>query len=488
MTHDNQLRHRFYSTYSTSHMMYGLISTHIKDLVSSAGNGMSIPRNIPVEYNYDGKSYTVLIDMNVAENMGAYGTNMYEYVVFSDVDRDAVLNFEKLLTDKTVVPVTNSIFEFNYQAGFYEESKSKFVATELQGYDDYLSQVAQDITCVREKQDSLIKLGALSGRNYLLYGPPGTGKSTFVKQIAKEADLPIFIVKMNPQVHHNLSNILSPKNGYQNSGNKYKTKGGCIVLLEDFDRYLNSSEKNIMSDLLNALDGIMNAYGVMRFFSLNCMDKVVNNEALMSRMSTVFHFEIPEPNIIRSYLLDIFPDEPDAIDQFLVHVRARKEVHNNLTIRMINNYLARFVYKPNPMAAAVNDVDKWFGELDKLDEIKQQTEESLKAEERKKQEAARLRKQKKDEGRQIWENLKKQHAQQSEAQSINKRLEELTGQGDKVFVRSKTDNLIQISKEQAIEKRLNKVAGDDMTFVRKMVDQTESEILKQMENATHHIG
>ncbi|MES1905388.1 MAG: Complex III assembly protein translocase and chaperone [Paramarteilia canceri] len=113
-------------------------------------------------------------------------------------------------------------------------------------------------------------------RGYLFYGPPGSGKTSTIMAIAGELNLDIGIVNLNEpglgdeRLFHLLDS--APMNS--------------ILLIEDIDRAFEASksqkyadEKYVgmthltMSGLLNALDGIGSAHGMMVFLTTNHMEK-----------------------------------------------------------------------------------------------------------------------------------------------------------------------------------------------------------------------
>lgn len=265
----------------------------------------------------------------------------------------------------------DTVFDFDQNRNAYYSSPYKSTSSKLYGYEEYFSMIGKEIKAITDKKELLLKLGAHSGHNHLLYGPPGVGKSTFVKQIARLNNLPIFIVKLQPRIK-NLADVLSPKYGYTD-GATYNVNGKpCIILLEDFDRYLSdSNNEKVMSDLLNALDGVLNCYGVLRFFSANDMTNIIKNEALMSRMGTILHFDIPTPTIISDCLSEYFPEEKESVPIFLKAIEGK-----GLTIRKINSFLQKFALEEKPLAASLLHLDKLFEEMRKLDDMKKVAESS----------------------------------------------------------------------------------------------------------------
>jgi len=145
-----------------------------------------------------------------------------------------------------------------------------------------------------------------------------------------------------------------------------------VVLLEDFDRYLERHSSDRTSDLLNALDGIENNSNVVRFFSLNSIEHVKKNQALMSRFSRIFVFNCPDEALVKKHLIKIFPNEENAIDKFINKLQERNYI-GKVSYRQINNFLSRYYLNNNVISVALDNIDNWFKELDQFTEINNKT-------------------------------------------------------------------------------------------------------------------
>lgn len=114
-------------------------------------------------------------------------------------------------------------------------------------------------------------------RGYGLYGPPGTGKTCFVRAIGESLDLPIY--------SYDLATLYNDELRREWSGMLVNTP--CIALLEDLDGVFHGRE-TVVEDgklsfdcLLNCLDGIERANGLLVFVTTNHVDKL--DEALVKR-------------------------------------------------------------------------------------------------------------------------------------------------------------------------------------------------------------
>lgn len=109
------------------------------------------------------------------------------------------------------------------------------------------------------------RLGIPYQRGYCLYGPPGTGKTSFVKAIAGEVGLPLYILNLgDPELTDSV--LMSQISGLARS----------VLVLEDVDTILPgrqvSGDKTrglTFSGVLNAIDGMASSHGRMIFLTTN---------------------------------------------------------------------------------------------------------------------------------------------------------------------------------------------------------------------------
>jgi replication-associated recombination protein RarA len=161
--------------------------------------------------------------------------------------------------------------EYYVNQGCYEPMSKDSVF----GFDDFFEGIAEDIRALDEKRELLKKIGRSASLNYLLHGEPGTGKTSTVKVIGSTYRLDIYIASFNGKINEkNIQRIIKPVVGRS-----------VFLLVEDFDRYLESEESSKqISTFLNALDGVEPADGVIRFFTANDTEVIANNRALISRI------------------------------------------------------------------------------------------------------------------------------------------------------------------------------------------------------------
>lgn len=150
-------------------------------------------------------------------------------------------------------------------------------------------------------------------RGYLFYGPPGTGKTSFISALAGELGLSLYVVNVSSpgltdEALVSLLSMIDP---------------GSALLFEDIDACLKGREvqKNgdmgglTFSGLLNALDGVASAEGVITFITTNHPEKLDKALIRPGRVDVSFEFTYATRDQARRMFELFFPGHWLA-DQF----------------------------------------------------------------------------------------------------------------------------------------------------------------------------
>lgn len=280
---------------------------------------------------------------------------------------------ETFMEHKLKPSLRSRIFIWDAYNGRYVLDYRKMVdkkQDDLIGLDDKFDQVEQDMLACIKFRERLERFGESTGCNYMLYGPPGTGKSSFVRALAMKYNIPIYNVKLTTAGdEHSITNMLIPADQprdddgndlFTNDDSKNPYKMFKIVLLEDFDRYLNTHHDS-MSAILNALDGILPSFGVMRFFSANNPDSISHNRALQQRMHRTFFFGLPTVKQIVQQVTNVFDHiEPN---EYMIKQFSTFAYENKLSMRQITHYICQFLTSEDPFQEIVHNMRKLVDEM-----------------------------------------------------------------------------------------------------------------------------
>lgn len=109
-------------------------------------------------------------------------------------------------------------------------------------------------------------------RGYLLHGPPGTGKTALARALAEDLDLPVFVFDLATMKNDELIK----------AWNQMLAEVPCMALIEDIDAVFHGRENVSVTTgpaltfdcLLNCIDGVQKADGLMMVMTTNHLERV----------------------------------------------------------------------------------------------------------------------------------------------------------------------------------------------------------------------
>ena len=168
--------------------------------------------------------------------------------------------------------------------------------------DDKKEFFLSDIENFLHSKEHYENLGVPYKKSYLLHGPPGNGKTSLAKSLASYFKKDIYYVNISNIDERNINNLFA------------KISSDAVILIEDIDSYYDGrtpigDNKVSFSSLLNCLDGMFSAEGVITIITTNHIEKLDPALIRSGRCDVKIKIEKPTKDQIEKYLQFVYGEE-----------------------------------------------------------------------------------------------------------------------------------------------------------------------------------
>ena len=337
-----------FDTYAHPILYYGVHCQEtliIKSALDFGKGNKSFKPNEGMTYIYDGEAEVCndsrkehYLFLSLPEGYSRFKENNYNYVVYLEQVNPVVATSVSsghhyqihLWTDADLVEVKEFLIrarKYYYETVLSRDSNAGQLTCYLfsEDYWEYLGQspkrnldtlflpkklidgVVEDLKyfLTPEAEADYLRFGKLYKRIYLFEGPPGTGKTSLIRSLASMIDHDVSVISFGPKVTDGI--LMSAIR---------KMRNKSILCLEDIDTLFEARKKGddqrnmiTFSGLLNTLDGILSAHGMIVFMTTNYKDRLDSALIRAGRVDYICKFDYIKKSELKKMFTTYFPDQ-----------------------------------------------------------------------------------------------------------------------------------------------------------------------------------
>ncbi len=215
----------------------------------------------------------------------------------------------------------------------------KFNLSNIAGYTNLKNTLIEIVNELKEAKINPKKIEGLC-----LYGSPGNGKTQIIKALAGQAEVKLLIVNLNTLLNEN-GHIEENINLLFQEARKNQP---CIILFDEFDLItgsrkngkLSDSEKAILNEFLQQLDGAFPLEGVLVVANTNIINNIDPALQRPGRFGRTIEVSAPNNEDMEAIIALYLKENKIKYDRKFIHIMIEKlNTFNIINVAMIKNYI-----------------------------------------------------------------------------------------------------------------------------------------------------